>query len=214
MQPVPTIVKKQGISQHVLSNLSKCPAMEEVVHHSACLYIPASSWYPAWYWQKQLPGSGTDFPQNRHTNTQTFTPAVSYFSVALLNTPLTRQTTCTPSSTAALIYHWLFRLRPQARAPKITHRGCPVVASAPGAPNHRLICRNHPQGGLVHIVPSTSIVLQSCVKRLVYLWLREKHIFSAYFYVFIITNEVARKDNSAIDILKKSIIYSPQYFFF
>lgn len=64
----------------------------------------------------------------------------------------------------------------------------------------------------MHVGPSASVVLQSHVKRLEYQWWREKNIFSAYFYVFIVSNEVARKDNNAID-LKKSLCIHPSIFF-
>jgi len=150
----------------------------------------------AWPWDR-LP------PQHTHQHTR--------YACCLLFRHCPPKCTLNPSEHPyALVYHCphlplLSRLRPQACGPRITHRSCPVVASAPHAPAHRLSCRNQPQGGLVHIGPSTSAVPQSCVKRLVCQWLREKRFFGAYFCVFIIANEVAHKDNNETDLLKKAL---------
>lgn len=70
--PVPLTVKKRDISQHVLSNLNKCPAMEEVVHHSA-IHHPCEQLIPclvlaeaaAWLWDR-LP------PQHTHKHTHIY----------------------------------------------------------------------------------------------------------------------------------------------
>lgn len=136
------------------------------------------------------------------TPTHTHTFSCHLLLHALLNTPVTLQSTCMPPSTTA------FQSKTPSMCSKITRHSCPMVVSAPWAPTHRLVCRNHTQGGLVCISPSTSVVLESLVK-LVNQCLREKHIFSAYFYAFMVSNEVAH----AIDLHKKALYIHPSIFF-
>lgn len=166
-----------------------------------CLVLAEAA---AWLWDR-LP------PQHTHKHTHIYACCQLF-----LHRP--PKPTLHPSDYLhALIYHCprlplLSRLWPRSRAPKITHRSCPVVASAPEAPTHRLICNNHPQGDLMYIVPSTSVVLQSHVKGLVVSgW--EKSTFSVLISVFVVSNEVACKDNNAIDLLKKALYIHPCIFF-
>lgn len=72
------------------------PSFSELVYPCEqlvpCLALAEAS---TWLWDRL-------FPHTTHKTTHTFMPAVTYFTIALLNTPLTLQATCMPSSTTAL----------------------------------------------------------------------------------------------------------------